>query len=265
MDLARVELLSIPQDNVEVFLTTDLSAVSEDTDNATALANMLLNGALGGSTEAGTSTFDERLAREKHDINEARARTYASGPFLIIRREGMVPSYSPSSERELDQFIVCFDGIDKSAIRAETEPLVPNVIASLLLATGQVIGADFVTSSIVSFRDDGKPIYSFTFSAQASGFVASPLDAGSISQTNTWYKRLKIDKSLSTVVTLLVTSLQVETDRLRAFLLSWTALETLITKVFPVYENAVLSELTSGGGGGRERYVLRIRNVMKDK
>jgi hypothetical protein len=57
-----------------------------------------------------------------------------------------------------------------------------------------------------------------------------------------------------------------ETDRLKAFLSGWAALEILVAKAFKRYEYAFLSPLTNASQPTlRERFLERIKGVMKDK
>jgi len=56
------------------------------------------------------------------------------------------------------------------------------------------------------------------------------------------------------------------TDRLKAFLSGWAALEILIAKAFRAYEHAFFSPLTNAGQPTlRERFLDRIKGVMEDK
>jgi hypothetical protein len=57
-----------------------------------------------------------------------------------------------------------------------------------------------------------------------------------------------------------------ETDRLKAFLSGWAALEIFIAKPFKICENAFLSPLASAGQPtSRKRFLDRIKEVMRDK
>src|SRR5215204_2890300 len=69
------------------------------------------------------------------------------------------------------------------------------------------------------------------------------------------------------VSTLLAESLDVSTDRLRTFLFTYIALEILIHKLFSVYEQIFVHELTSRSPvpGTTSRYFDRIKKVMQDK
>ncbi len=57
-----------------------------------------------------------------------------------------------------------------------------------------------------------------------------------------------------------------ETDRLKAFLSGWAAIEILIAKTFKTYEDAFLSPLANAEQQGlREKFLARVKSVMKDK
>ena len=58
----------------------------------------------------------------------------------------------------------------------------------------------------------------------------------------------------------------VGTDRLKAFLSGWAALEILIGKAFKTYEQDFLSPLKNAGQATlRDRFLGRIKEVMNDK
>ena len=57
-----------------------------------------------------------------------------------------------------------------------------------------------------------------------------------------------------------------ESDRLKAFLFGWAALEIFVNTSFKIYEKVFLSPLTDAGQPTlRERFLERVKDVMKDK
>ena len=145
-------------------------------------------------------------------------------------------STPPDHERELDDFIVCFDGILKHAVYAATEAVLPACVASLALATGSLVGLDEVLNSVVTYRDDNKPIYSFMFTGRPTGYVSHYLEASALDQIPDLFSSLLLAVPLQRSLELILLSLQAEADVHRTFAAAWAALEMLVKELFATYE-----------------------------
>jgi hypothetical protein len=250
--------------NFQLVLTSSPDTYCFEGDRHMAVAGLLLNGMFG---LANSGTFEERLEETLLEIKESRKQKFGIGVYLIFLRRRKINTFSPSHERELESFVVCFDGASKQEIQLDSEPKIQAALSALTLAIDNVLGITKVSDSVVFFREDGKPIYSYTgLAGSAKLFVSQPISISSVESLLHWYEIVDSDAELERVNRLLLSSLQTEDDALRSFLFAWNALEIFINKIFGFYELKFFEELNVGNyPNARRNYFERIRTVMKDK
>jgi hypothetical protein len=173
----------------------------------------------------------------------------------------------PSNTEETQEFVVWLDGAQKEPLRQASEAQIRAALTALTLAAESASEIDTVSDTVVLFRSDGKPIYSFTTSVTATATVLRALPPGASDSVSGWYQTLVPDQELKRVSRLLASSLQTAGDKLRSFLAAYTAMEIFINKTFKkTYEEQFFRELNEGNyPEARRRYLERIRRVMKDK
>jgi len=259
----EAEVISNSEVAFRALLLTDPDAYCFEGDRYSVVANLMLNALLG---QPGLQGPEERLADELQEIRETRKRKFGAGPFLVLVREGNVEDFSPRHEKEMEDFVVCFEGTPKEPLRQASEPHVFASLTALAVSIDSVSGLHMVSDTVIFFRKDGKPIYSFTPSATANASVSRAISEEVLESVGGWYRIIFDDQQLGRVNRLLVSSLQTEGDCLRAFLSAWTASEILINKTFSSYEERFFQELNEGDHPrARRQYLQRIRSVMKDK
>lgn len=84
-------------------------------------------------------------------------------------------------------------------------------------------------------NDAGKPIYSISFSMSAETSVSTPLSNEAAARIGIRYVALNQENDLDSVERLFSQMSDYGTDRLKAFLSGWAALEILIAKSFKSY------------------------------
>ena len=180
---------------------------------------------------------------------------------------GKTNTFSPSHERELENFVVCFDGASRQEIQLNSELQIQAALSAFTLAIDNILGITKVSDSVVFFREDSKPVYSYTgLVGSAKLSVSKPVSVSSVESLLHWYKIIVSDADLERVNRLLLSSLQTEDDALRSFLFAWNALEIFVCKIFGFYENKFFLGLNDGNyPNARRHYFERIRIVMKDK
>ena len=140
-------------------------------DRSLAVAGLILRSIF--NSEPTEPEFKQRVASSVEELRLARHKEYGSNPFLLVIGEGEVTSFSPTHERDTEDFIVCFEGADKDEIRARFRDKLNALLISLISEADSVIGLKRLTDHIVFFQDDGKPVYSYTFSGGAvSAYVS---------------------------------------------------------------------------------------------
>ncbi|MEM9948699.1 MAG: hypothetical protein AAF810_21915 [Cyanobacteria bacterium P01_D01_bin.36] len=122
------------------------------------------------------------------------------------------------------------------------------------------------SSSLVFFRDDGKPVYSFTSSGSLKFHASHSITPEIVKSIEDWYQILIADQDLTQIKRLLVSSLQIEGDKLRSFLSAWTALEIFINKTFKgQYEKAFFEQLEDDSVPAvLPSFIERIFKITKD-
>ena len=232
-------------------------------DKRIAIANLILN-----------TIFGERLLGKRDDlvnsqIKEIRSERKKHGidGYLIIEVIGEIEKYTPSVEREVEGLHIAFDAIDKDEIRSEFSNKIKNVITALSLISNNIVGIEKVTDGVILYKNESSIIFPFTPKGHpASLHISSPIVEGTIEKIMHLFNHLTNHSELDRVTELLVSSLKSRTDSLRAYLSAWTAVEIFINKTFPIFEEKFFAELKAGEHPEtREKYLDRIRTVMKDK
>lgn len=250
---------------LRAILTSQPNAHAFEGDRSLAVAGLMLR-ALFNSDPTGCE-FKQRVATAVEERQAARQKEFGSSPYLIVTGEGEVQSFNPTHEKDAEDFIVCFDGADKDAIRARFHDKITALINSIVSVAETVIGIRKVADPIVFFREDGKPVYSYTFTAGAPGvYVSRSLPDDRVQAIGELYHLLTTDTTLQRVQRLIRFSFETGVDPLRSFLAAWTAFEIFVNKVFGNYEASFFDRLSEEGHLEVQRkYLGRIREVMKDK
>ncbi len=237
--------------------------VFEQIDRKTSVANMLFSG---GLKDVGDDSIAPRLTALMRSAKEDRLKTVGSGAALVILKAGSTASFAPSHVRELEQFAVCFDAVPEDWKDGLSRGEVSALIAALGVTLPKLIGVEKVSEAIVFFRDDGKPVFTFRFiMGRARAYVSSPVSAEDVTRVKERFRQIEAEPSLDRVVRLWHSALE-KGDNLRAFLSSWNGLEIFIGKVFNEYEALTFDGLAGDlQRSSIQRYLRRIRDVMKDK
>ena len=250
---------------LRAILTSQPNAHVFEGDRSLAVAGLMLRALF--RAEPTSNDFKQRVANAVEEIRAAREKEFGNDPFLVVIGEGEVPSFNPSHEKDAEDFIVCFDGADKDEIRARFHTRITALINSITSEVESVIGIRKVSDSVVFLRDDGKPVYSYTFSGgSARLYVSRPLSDEQVQTIGELYRLFTADTTLERVQRLLRSSFETEEDALRSFLAAWSAFEIFVNKVFDIYEDRFFKSLFERGAPEVQRkYLQRIREVMKAK
>jgi hypothetical protein len=255
------ELLRRDSEGVLALLTTNPDPYLLQGDRSLAIAEALLNSWLGPEK---IGKFPEWLGETVARIQQKRKEQFGAGPYLVVQSDSD-QEVTLGQHRELDDFVVCFDAIDKDAVRVRAAPTLDRLLSSLLIVVNRIVGYDKVADSVVLLREDGKMVFSFSPRVSGDLIVSTSVATETYEAFPKLYDQLSDRKGLNRVVRLLAASLEQYQDRFRAFLAAWMAIEIFVNKVFSQYEQSVFSSLTDGTSGARNRYFGRMRTVMKDK
>jgi hypothetical protein len=248
-------------------LTTDPESHFAHIDRHSALSAQILKALFTPSSEG---TWQERLATEIASLKAKRAERSGSGLFLICKGDIDVSSPDLSNHRDLDEFAVAFDAVDKDEIRAKFRRSVQIVIAALSFSLPEGTDARIEKIGEVVFLLDpttGKPTYTFSpKGGQVRLSLASPITPSALSEIGTLAAKLNKDTGVARPVALLVSSLDPATNDLQAFIAAWSALEILINATFKsTYGARWLAIMREGAPASAAPVFDRLSDVMKDK
>jgi hypothetical protein len=258
-------LLVDPAAGIRAILTSQPDPHSLEGDRALAVAGLMLQGIV--SSKCVAKEFKLRVTDAVAEIKAARQKEFGTRPFLVVIGEGEAASFTPSQQRDAEDFIVCFDAADKDEIRGRFHHNITAIMNAISFEAVSVIGISKVTDAVVFFQEDGKPIYSYTFSGGAAKmYISRPLADGQVDAIAQLYRPFAADITLQRVQRLIRFSFETEDDLLRSFLAAWSAFEIFVNKVFATYETAFFDSVAGPGDPeALRKYLARIREVMKDK
>ena len=244
-------------------LTNNFDMLFADIDRGSALGRLMLKGLVG---TRGVVDFPVALEAEIKEIKAKRAKKVGSQAVLVVEANGEIDAVVKEPFREYNDFIVTFDAVDKQAVarihRAEIQAM------KLAVAFESKVPSRFAFLGEDTYLKNGagKLVYSINFSTSAEATVSTTLSTEGTARISERYVMLQEANEIESVERLFSQMSDYETDRLKAFLSGWAALEILIAKAFRSYEYAFLSPLTNADQPiMRKRFLERIKDIMKDK
>lgn len=257
-ELTSQVLPTAASDRLEATLSTDIDSLVLDLDRHQALGRRILTGLLPSSS---TETIEESLAIVRKD----RAK-YGKGPFLVVKAYGEY-EWTPSTvTAAVEGVTVDLDGPVRGELFKVISPAVQRLMCSLFLATPNMGRTDLVAGAGFFLPPEGPVIYPYQVDMKATMHLGSPITPEAEESLRQIAASLSQEDALGRVVTLIADSLDNDRDPLRAFLSGWWALEILVNKLFPSYEAAFATLLsTSHNAPGHQHYLRRVREVMKDR
>lgn len=232
-EAASAKLLASQSPAVTAILTDAPEPYFIHINKSAALGAQLLQGLFAPDQKG---TWQERLAATVEEVKARRTEKTGTGVFLVFDGETDIPTPEFGLRRDTDDFAISFDAIAKSEIRESFRPFVQSVMTALGLSFSE--GADRrieILGDVVFLIDpsDGKPIYDFSAQfGEVRLSVASPLTGQVISEAAVLAPKLVTLKDMARPTSLLITSFEVTTDNLQAFIAAWSALEICVNTTF---------------------------------
>jgi hypothetical protein len=251
-------------DGVLAVLTNDPTELLRDASRGAVLGTLLLKGVFGSPDPR---DFHEKLQQEMAAAAEARQRAAGSAPYLVVRvtLEAEVSLRDP--HKDLPDFSLYFDAIDKDAIRAQARPEADRVLAAVIVASDSDPRFDRLLESIYLIAPNGHVVYSLTASFGAAALLvrAFPKDLADLVKRYLSVSRRAGGVDLTSVYGLLRAAVDGRTEPLRAFVAAWSALEIFVNKVFGLYDRIWFDRLTAGHTAVETAPFSGLRDVMKGK
>jgi hypothetical protein len=242
---------------VSIAISSDPDPICIYADKAAAIALMMLNGMF----RAGPAFSSDLLELEVAKIRAERRRP-GNPAYLVLRHTGEVETRVPTAQADVDDFVVCFDAVDKKAVRALSQQYLTAAVAALALESQNVTGFETVTDAVVLFQSDGKPVFSYTGSGSADVTVSSPFAVDAPIRIGLWLRHLVSTERLRLVAKLLSHAIGHSSDNLKAFWSSWTALEVFVNRSFPAYKAQLLADAPTGATGEENLFRRCIREEL---
>jgi hypothetical protein len=260
------ESLNVHEDATQrssAVLVRDPSMLLAHADRGAALGTIMLRGVFGSPDPR---EVDIKLAEEVTNIATARLKEASDAPFLVITIELDVEPNFREPRIDQSQYSVCFDAIDKDAIRAMARPTADRILGALVIASEVESRFDRLKESMYLVGADGHITYSLTATFGAASLLVRRLSTDLPERVAKYLSPVgnrRLD--LSTVYSLLRSAVDGQTEPLRAFVAAWSALEIFTNKVFQAYEEIWFVGLSKGKMAAETKHLERIRAVMKEK
>lgn len=250
---------------ITVVLTSDVNRHCLIIDRGLACASLFLGLIFRGEKiQELSAAIDSEITK----IQEERLSKNKSGAYAVIIISGQAElDIKENLHKEIDQFSISFDAIDKEFIRSQHEETIHAIVASLAISTNPEYNVERIARGICFFDANDKPLYTYTLQAgRARLTVAKPVDLDKEMEIARVIGLSNANMQLKTPFRLLTLSLETTQDNLRAFISAWSALEILTNKVFPVYEEQFIAGIVDDHNShGVNNFLGRIKDVMKDK
>ena len=242
--------LTVPasSESAQFILTRDPDTLLARVDEASALGLLMFMG--------GYENFQTALASVIEEIKAERNKKIAAKTVLVFQTHGEIDTSVKEPLREFDTFVGCFDAVDKNSVRQLHQTNIETMKVAVAFESDPPSRFAYLTDGIHLLNDSGKPVYSFTPSMNLELFRSTPLSEEATNRIRDRYTALNQANDIDSVYRLFSQMAEYGTDRLKAFLLGWAALEILIAKSFKSYEQQPRL---------RELFLARIKDVMKDK
>ena len=250
-------------ESAQFILTRDPDVLLARVDEASAVGRLMFKGLAG---QSGPKDFQTALASEIEEIKAERKKKAGEQAVLLFQAQGEIEASVQEPLREHDTFIVTFDAIEKNSVRQLHKSDIEAMKVAVAFESDSPSRFACLTDGTYLLNDAEKPVYSISFSMSAETSTSTPLSEEAATRIVDRYAALNQENDLNSVERLFSQMAEYGTDRLKAFLSGWAALEILIAKSFKSYEQAFLSPFTNAEQPTlRERFLARIKGVMKDK
>lgn len=246
-----------------VSITSDLDKHWHILDRHGALATMMLRGLL---NQPLPGEFQDNLAHQIAAARKRRSDALGIDGLLVIEIRGEL-DVTLKAPREIDDYVLCVNAYDKQELHLKLQPHVSSVLAALSMAGSGGYQFERIASGSYVITSDGKILHSFSPRLAAASVYASYAltdEQAALMKENIGLVLNSGD--LGRVIRLHAQSLDRTTDNFRAFVSAWSALEILIGKIFPIYQEKLFSDLEKvSAAPGLRVYLERMTDVMNDK
>jgi hypothetical protein len=209
-------------DDMHVFLTTDITSSLAILDRQQAIGAVMLGASVGHAPNGALSDTWKVLVQKR--IAE-RSLRYKQSAFVVIEVEGEIAATLPSDLPMQDGHAVCFDAYEKNTVAELSHTYVANALSAIRLAAPTACQFELVTQGSFLINEAGHIIHSMSFSLSGSMTVNRYLEPAQVQTMGELIGSLKASPELKQPLDLHAQSLNHQETRLRSFMAAWNALE----------------------------------------
>ena len=208
-------------------LTRDAGDRLAFVDRGKAVAIAVLDGMFGGKAY---ESFDAGVEDALAGVVANREKR-AGETVLIFEAHGEVDvELDPRLADAETQYPFMLDAFDKPAVKRASEPYIEAMKLALALEGSSPCKFSPLTSDVYLTDEDGRIIHSLSFGGSAEASVSSPFASDGQSRVARRYGLLAERGGNERILRLFSQMSDGESDRLKAFLSGWAALEIFVTK-----------------------------------
>lgn len=261
-DVNEAELAS--QGSMHAFLCKDVDTRLADLDRSNAIATMILNGLFG---QQASKDYNANLVAEIAAIRESRKEQVGNSVLLLVEFAGEIDVSIHDPMREQDDYLVCFDAVDKSTVRDKHQHDVDAVKFAVAAQSDSFCKFHTIVDGLYLLNTDRKKVYSYTFSGgSAEMFVSHALTQQARDGLVSSYESVVEHRDADRTIRLFSLMSDDKADKFRTFLFGWTALEVFVNKTFQLYHERFVDQLSGEVTVPLSaKYFERVKDVMKDK
>jgi hypothetical protein len=250
-------------DNERFYLTKDPSSELAEVDRGAAIGRLMLKSMFG---QRGPEELAAAIQTEIKLIRDERAARLGQHAVLLALIQGEQDGDVIGDLNQVDNCFFAIDAFEKSPIKQRYSRAVESIKLAIGLEGTTLSKFELLADGIYALDDFACPIHSFKLSMSADLAVSSPISAEGAARISENFRKVASEIELESVQRLMAQMSDAKVDRLKAFLSGWTALEILVAKAFKTSEEVFLSPLSHPGPTTlRERFLVRLKQVMKDK
>ena len=219
--------------NCRFVLTRDPDSLLTTIDRGTALDRLMLKDLVG---QRGTAESPVAIEAEIEEIKAERKKKAGSQAVLVVEAQGEIDTVIKEPLREYEGFVVTFDAIDKQAVRRAHQSEIEAMKVAIAFESEVPSRFAVLAEDTYLTNGSGKTVYSISFSASVGGTFSSSLSTEGVGRISARYAMLQRANDVDSVQRLFSQMADYGTDRLKAFLSGWNALEILTKTSFKTYE-----------------------------
>lgn len=230
-------------------------------DRQVALSEMLLIGGISGLSR--DDGYKEKLDNKIQYIQEKRKKSLGRDCIIVIELRENIDAEVKELKEEFEDFIVCFNAYNKEEQIKKIQDRIAAILAAVRIAGDTKYEFQSIADGSYLIQPDGKIIHSFSIKVSSSVYICEPVTESLVEKVKEYTGAIIKDDKLAKVTKLFASSLDKQNDNFKAFIHAWSALEIFINKIFPKYNEDLISRFEELSTATGLRQYLKI--ISKDK